>query len=29
MDLQKALLLENTGTSEIDELRKQGNSEED
>ena len=29
MDLQKALLLENTGTSEIDELREQGNSEEE
>ncbi len=29
MDLQKALLLENTGTAEIDELREQGNSEEE
>ena len=29
MDLQKALLLENTDTSEIDELREQGNSEEE
>lgn len=29
MDLQKALLLENTGTSKIDELREQGNSEEE
>ena len=29
MDLQKALILENTDTSEIDELREQGNSEEE
>ena len=29
MDLQKALLLENTDTSEIDELREQGNSEQE
>jgi hypothetical protein len=29
MDLQKALLLEITDTSEIDELREQGNSEEE
>jgi hypothetical protein len=29
MDLQKALLLENTDASEIDELREQGNSEEE
>ena len=29
MDLQKALLLENIDTSEIDELREQGNSEEE
>jgi hypothetical protein len=29
MDLQKALLLENTDTSEIDELREQGNSDEE
>ena len=29
MDLQKALLLENTDTSEIDELREQGKSEEE
>lgn len=29
MDLQKALLLENTDTSKIDELREQGNSDEE